>query len=456
MTQGEPLSLRRRLFERLWVPLLGVLLLGGMMSFVSARSIADLVYDDWLADSAQSLAEQVKANGTRATLDLPRSTVEFLEWDRIDRISYDVTTDRHGRIFGSVALPIPTTGGDGPIAYNGMLGSTPIRLSAVRIAIPHSDGDTATIIVAETTKKRDAIVRSIMFAVIPFEVGLVFLTALGVWAAVRSALRSLDTIADHIARVKPDDLASLPLAPEVPREVMPLVRALNDLIARVAGSREAMSRFVANAAHQLRTPLAVMQLQTQRAAREPDPQRQQDALAAAEGAMNRLAHITNQLLSLARAEPGSVAPEAMEDVDIGELARAELEVWADAAIARNVDLGYDGPTVGPRVRGEPRLLTELMGNLVDNAIRYGKTRGRVTLQVQAAPPGFSVEDDGPGIPSTERARVLERFYRLPSGVHGTGLGLAIANEIAARHDARLTIEAGAGGAGTKVSVIFPS
>jgi len=146
----------------------------------------------------------------------------------------------------------------------------------------------------------------------------------------------------------------------------------------------------------------------------------------------------------------------MTDLDLAELARGELERWTDAAIQRNVDLGYDGPEGGAAVHGEPQLLRELIGNLVDNAIRYGRSGGEVTLGVRPSPTTIFVQDDGPGIAATERERVLDPFYRTPrSGGDGCGLGLAIAREIAARHGARLFIMDHAP-RGTRVEVVFGS
>jgi two-component system sensor histidine kinase TctE len=248
-----------------------------------------------------------------------------------------------------------------------------------------------------------------------------------------------------------------PLAEETstPVEVRPLVGALNQLIRRLASAYEAQRRFVSNAAHQLRTPLATMQVQTERALREADPGKQAEALADIRTAMVRLKHMTQQLLTLARAEPEGARMLEMTKIDLAELTRDALEAWTDTAIAKSVDLGYDGPVSGVFVRGEPQLLRELIGNLVDNAIRYGRKGGTVTVRLTRAPLAIAVEDDGPGIPEPEREHVTERFYRLPSSTGGgSGLGLAIAAEIASRHNAKLAISAPAEGQGTTITITF--
>jgi two-component system sensor histidine kinase TctE len=242
---------------------------------------------------------------------------------------------------------------------------------------------------------------------------------------------------------------------DVPAEVGPLLNALNHLIERLASASEAQRRFVANAAHQLRTPLATMQVQTQRALREADPAKQAMALADIQKAMVRLKHMTQQLLSLARAEHEPARTLEMQDLDLAVLVREALEPLMDAAIARSVDLGYDGPASGVRIKAEPQLLRELIANLVDNAIRYGRAGGMVTVRVGRTPVSVAVEDDGPGIPAAERAHVTERFYRLASSpAGGSGLGLSIATEIAARHNAQLTIATPPSGQGTLITVTF--
>jgi two-component system sensor histidine kinase TctE len=404
-----------------------------------------------------TLASQIKGDGIEPALTLPASAIEMLEWDRIDRIFYEVTTTEHGRIFGNAFLPRPPTAQvNEPTYYDGTVGQLAVRLSAVTIHTPSSGGEAATVVVAETLAKRNAVVRSIMITIVPIEAGLLLLAGLTIWIAVSSTLRSVDRLTVDLARIQPDRLKPLESSPAIPREIVPLVDALNGLIERVVEGRNTLQRFVANAAHQLRTPLAALQLQTQRALRETDPVRRQEALTAVDKGMQRLAHLTQQLLTLARAEPtDAAASEQRQPVDLALVARQEVERWVDRAIALGIDLGYEGEGSGILVRGDQELLAELIGNLVDNGIRYGKSGGRITVRLAASPVILSVEDDGPGIPAAERTHVLERFYRLPASIgSGSGLGLAIANEIAARHEARLEIGAGEDGVGTIVTVMF--
>ena len=457
MIEQRPDSLRRRLLVRLSVPLLGLMLLGAGLSFAAARYFAAMVHDQWLYDSTMSLASQVEYAEGQAVIDLPDEAVQMFEWDHTDRIFYEVAGPT-GHIFGNTTIPLPpdVTGAakpGEPQYFSTSVEGVPVRAATIRVSRP---GEAAvTVTVSETLTKRDGVVRHIMVAMLPLEAGFLLLAGVLIWFTVTSTLRSLDALSTRLARLDVDKLEPVSDVSDVPAEVGPLVAALNQLIQRLASASESQRRFVANAAHQLRTPLATMQVQTQRALREADPGRQALALADIQKAMVRLKHMTQQLLSLARAEHEPARTLEMQDLDLADLTRDALEPWTDAAIAKSIDLGYDGPASGVWIKAEPQLLRELIANLVDNAIRYGRPEGTVTVHVARQPVSIAVEDDGPGIPAAERAHVTERFYRLASSpAGGSGLGLSIAAEIASRHNAVLAITTPPSGHGTMVSVTF--
>ncbi len=433
------------------------MLVGAVLSFGAARYFAAMVHDQWLYDSAMSLASQIGQIEGQAALDLTDQAVQMFEWDHTDRIYYEVAGPL-GHIFGNTVVPLrpevtanPQPGV--PRYFATVVEGIPVR--AATIFVTGAGGQPVTVTVAETLAKRDTVVRHIMVAMLPLEAGFLLIAGALIWFTVTTTLRSLDTLSQRIAGLDADRLEPVSDVSDVPAEVGPLVNALNQLIARLANVTEAQRRFVANAAHQLRTPLAAMQVQTQRALREADPARQASALADIQKAMVRLKHMTQQLLSLARAEHEPGRTLEMQDLDLAALTRDALEPLADAAIARSMDLGYDGPSIGVWIKAEPQLLRELIANLVDNAIRYGRMGGMVTARVTRAPLSIAVEDDGPGIPDAERAHVTERFYRLSSSpAGGSGLGLSIASEIAARHNATLTITTPPSGCGTLVTITF--
>ena len=448
-------SLRRRLLVRLWVPLASLLVAGAVIAYVVAFHFANVVHDRWLLDSALTLATQLQTDNGRLSLDLPRSAVEMLEWDRVDRIYWDVVSPQGRVLFGNSEFPLPRVLDPGEPAYrDAEVEGNDVRIVAILVRSPTDPSQSATIQVGETKRKRNALAREIILLLVPLQAGILLLAGGLIWFAVASSLSGLDDIATRLRGYEPQRLVPLRDVERAPSEVQPLMVAVNGLIGKVSESQAAQQRFVANAAHQLRTPLAALQVQTERALREKNPERHSAALEKIRDAVARMRHVTQQLLTLTRSDASSAGTLALLDVDLPELARNELERWADAAVERNIDLGFEGPERGVMVRGEPQLLRELIGNLVDNAIRYGNAGGEVTLGVRQVPLQIYVEDDGPGIPAGERERVVDAFYRQPGTTgEGCGLGLAIASEIAARHGARLRID-DRKPTGTRVEVAF--
>jgi two-component system sensor histidine kinase TctE len=242
----------------------------------------------------------------------------------------------------------------------------------------------------------------------------------------------------------------------------PLVDSFNELLARVKQTMLGQRRFLADAAHQMKTPLAGLRTQAELALRETDPQQLRRSLRQMAEASERATHLINQLLSLARAENQASALGAFEVVDLGALVRELVPDWVPQALTRRIDLGFERQARQARVIGVPVLLRELVNNLVDNALRYTQEDGTVTvrLRLEAGAVVLDVEDTGPGIPAAERHLVFERFYRvLGTGVDGSGLGLSIVREIVEQHDATVSIASNPrapGGAlpGTLVSVTF--
>ena len=448
-----------------------VVLLGGAITFGLATYFAHGVFDQWLLDSASTLGAQVKATPGEMRVDLPRSALEMFEFDAVDRVFYDVVTVNGRRIFGNASMPVaPTVVERGPpVFYDASIQGRNVRVVAFRLSghestrtgdgsAPDASASEDVIVqVAETTNKRDALVTKILLSILLPQTLLMFLAALAIWYAVTSGMKSLDDIAARLTRYAPGGSEPLVEAHAAPIEVQPLLRALHVVVDRLDEAQKSQQRFITNASHQLRTPLAALQVQAERALREPDPVKHSEALESVLKTMSRLRHLANQILMLARAEPVANPTLALRPVDLATIARSELEQWMDAAIAQGDDLGYDGPSNGVEIVGEPQLLHALVGNLVDNAIRYAGRDARITLSLVADPdPMLVVEDDGPGIPPAERTLVLERFYRrAQSPGEGSGLGLAIAREIAARHGAELTIDTGIDARGLKVSVRFP-
>jgi two-component system sensor histidine kinase TctE len=269
-------------------------------------------------------------------------------------------------------------------------------------------------------------------------------------------LRVVSDTAATIRARHPTDAEPIGNDQPVPVEIRPLIAAINDLLLRVGNAQRSQKRFVANAAHQLRTPVSSLQVQIDRALLERDPEGRVAALRHVESAIRRLGRLLHQLLMLARVEPDSQARLELSSCDLTQVAKETVELHDSAAVASHCDLGYAGPVEDVVVRGESALLNELLRNLVENAMQYGGPGTHITIRVETDPPRLMVEDDGPGISPAERDRVLERFYRSPGTAgSGCGLGLAIVQEIAGRHGGTVSIAGGANGRGTRVTVAFP-
>jgi two-component system sensor histidine kinase TctE len=442
--------------RRLAGPLLVLLVLDAIASYWLALHFSQRAYDAGLYDSARSLAQQVKFVSGRATIDLPREALEMFEWDISDRTYFAVNSARTGLVIGHRDFPPPPKPPARdlePDFYDSVYGGEPVRAVAVRLP---TQGDTITVLVGETLAKRRSLTEEVLVAMLVPQLVLALAAVFALRMGIRGGLAPLEAVARQIGQRSPRDLK--PIGDVGPAEVRPLTNALNDLLQALSAAHTSQRRFIANAAHQLRSPLAALQLQAERALRDSDPATHQRALEHVVVGAGRVAHIARQLLTLARAEPEASAQERFSEVDLARVAQDVTSDWVPEAIARHVDLGYDGVESGCLIRGDAQLLRELLANLIDNALRYGRPRGRVTVGLkQDDDLQLWVEDDGPGIPLQWRSSVFDRFIRLP-GSHGEGcgLGLAIVKEIALLHGGSVSVADAAGRAsGARITVSFP-
>jgi two-component system OmpR family sensor kinase len=295
----------------------------------------------------------------------------------------------------------------------------------------------------------------------PFALLLPVLAIL-IWLAVGRALQPLQRVTALVKARRVQTLDPLP-DERLPDEVQPLVTALNELLERLRAALERERAFLADAAHELRTPLTALHLQAGTLARASGEAERSAAMAGLTAGVQRVIHLVEQLLSLARQEPR--AENTPVPVRVDDLAREVVAELVPLADAGGIDLGVSSAQ-GASITGDPDALRTLLRNLVDNAVRYTPAGGRVDVSIEvptsstAGVPQFAarlvVADDGPGIPATERERVFDRFYRRPGATApGSGLGLAIVRAIAAAHGATVTLNDGPGGNGLAVTVVFP-
>ena len=447
-------SLRNQLLRWLLIPLTLLFLADAIGSFIVARHLSDQVYDNELLEIARELTLHVKADGVRTTFNLEKDAERTLLLDQYDEVHYAVRTKDGTSIAGDADILPPTRPGPGPTYYDSALGGTPVRV--VQLSTTDGAAGGVTVAVAETRVKRHGLVNAIMIGVILPQLLLIVIAGIVLWAGVARGLAPLARLQQAVAARSHLDLSPVSV-PEIPVEVHPLVTAINDLMTRLEEILTYQSRFIADAAHQLRTPVAGLKANVEVALREEDPAQAKQTIAHLYTAVDRMSRLVAQLLSLARNEPTILRKLELAPLDLSKLAFDVTLEWVPEAYRRNIDLGFEGVEPHATVRGDATRLTELINNLLDNAIRYSRDNGRVTVRVASQPSRLSVSDDGPLIPVDERERIFERFHRL-LGTHadGSGLGLAIVQEIAKLHDAKITLSEDADGLGNTFTVMFPA
>ena len=455
-------SLRYQLLRWLLIPLGALCIVGVFLARFTVQGAINAAYDKSLHAAALEISEHLRMVGARPEVDLPPVALEMLDTTDQDRIFYSVayrTSDGQDVFMtGYDDLPRPAAAPPGKaLFYDADYRGERIRVTVLSTAMPASPPVVVITQVAETVGGRKGLIQTILVQALGQQLLLILLGAAIVWMGVTHGLAPLQKLSGEVARRTATDLGPLTLHP-APEEVSPLIGAIDQLMARVRDAIAVQRRFIADASHQLRTPLAVLRTQAESALREEEPAAVRQALAQLRDHSQATSHLASQLLSLARAEPLAELSDEAEVVDLAIVAREVCAALVPDALARRADLGFEeeGPAL---IRARPLLIRELIGNLVDNALRYAPA-GTVTVSVARPSPSrvlLVVEDDGPGIPADERSRVFERFYRIRgTRGDGAGLGLAIVHEIASGHGGTVDLTDGPGGKGLRVEVRFPA
>ncbi len=448
--QVDSESLRWRLARTLVLPLLLLFAISGGVAYVVAWHYAERVYDRWLYDSVASLARQVRLSAGHAALDLPRAAQEIFEWDDEDLTLFRVVGSTSGHIAGQADLPLQGAGREAfrsARLYNAPAHGHKMRWAS--IDLPQTDlGERVTVTVGETMHKRERLQDEILLAVFIPELAVLLLVALVTYRAIASQTARIHALSRTLGDFSVT--RTHPVADrDTPEELRPLTEALDAMLAKLDHAAGAQRSFIANAAHQLRTPLTAIVLQAEQARHCQSIGEMREAVARLQTAAGRAARLANQLLLLSRAEPEAQSHRNRTVADLYELAFETASAWAEKAIAAGIDLGFDESAAHVSVHVDTALLGEAINNLIDNALKYCPAGARVTVSVARLPdPAIVVEDSGPGIPDHERSRVVQRFYRGDNASRaGTGLGLAIVNEIALAHGGHFVIaDAREGGA----------
>ncbi|HEX6707452.1 MAG TPA: sensor histidine kinase N-terminal domain-containing protein [Albitalea sp.] len=450
-------SLRRVLLVWLLLPLvLLVPLTAALLYGLALRPALDGL-DRALTDTAVALAQIVEVKDGRATLPLSEQTARAMRADLVDETFFAVG-DHAGRLLGGtaplLALAPPLAGGQWRFFDATLLGK-PVRIAAHGARCTAEPAKACAILVAETLGKRHAAERAVLLAALAGALALALPMVMLAMVAVNRGMRPLRLAAAEVGSRTADRLEPVD-AGKVPREVVTFVHALNQLFARLREAAAAQRAFIADAAHQLRTPLAVLRVEAAQALATQHSAELRPTLERLHAAAERGARLAQQLLVLARTEGTALDPtQQAQRLDLSRLAANAADRWLQPSIEAGQDLGFD---LSPAwVEGDPLLLGELLGNLVHNAIEHAGTGSRITvrtftLQGRAQ---LCVEDDGRGIAPEEMESVWQRFRRgKEAGGTGSGLGLAIVKDIARLHGAQATLEAGDQGRGVRVCVGF--
>lgn len=427
-----------------------------------ANTVAAYPYDQALREQVAAIARQVRVSNGKVTVALSGSARALLRSDEVDQVYFHILQRNGKHILGDEELPIaadvlsqPDDPGD-VFFRDAEVNGQDMRIAYQYIADESLPRDRWVIIeVGETREKRGQLANRIVASVIVPQFVIIPLAVILVWFGLSQGLRPLSRLRARIEARRPGDVSEIS-ARGVPDDLVPLIDAFNALIGRTRKNMQAQQRFIADAAHQLRTPLAGLKMQAQLAQRETDPQALREALTNVASGVDRSSRLVSQMLALARAE--ALDRQSFQRIELTELVRQLAGDWFDRAIDRGIDFGFEAEHEAA-IPGNEFLVREMVSNLIDNALRYTPAGGRVTVGV--LPMGdfviVEVADSGVGISDGDAELVFEPFYRVDdSHSEGSGLGLAIVRQIADLHQANIALRPNAEGRGTVARVVFPA
>jgi two-component system sensor histidine kinase TctE len=456
-------SLFGEILDWMLAPLLFVWPVSIAITHYFANNVASYPYDQALREHVAAIARQVRFNNGKVVVNLPGSARALLRSDETDNVYFHVIT-RRGRVLAG-DRDLPSADGDGD--DNELAGEIYFRDGEykgqdLRIAYMYlTDGSLPReqwllVEVGETLEKRAQLANKIIASVILPQFVIIPLAVVLVWFGLSRGLRPLTRLRGTIEARDPADLSPIGTQ-RVPEELEPLVEAFNAMLVRMQRNVDAQHRFIADAAHQMRTPLTGLKTQTQLALRETDPRHLRHALDQIATSVDRATRLVNQLLTLARTEAREQVQSQLKQLELNGILREAVEIWVMRALERDIDLGFEDSEPAMLV-GNAFLLREMINNLIDNALRYTPRGGSVTcrLLLDAAHVVLEVEDNGIGLSEEQAEMVFERFYRVDDATtEGSGLGLAIVREIATQHSATASLRPNPRVRGAVARVVFP-
>lgn len=457
----RPKSLRGQLLAWLLVPLTLVGALDVIATYRSGAEAAGVIEDRLLLGSARTIAEQVGVSEGRIDVSIPPAALEMLDGGQGDRVYYRVSTHDGRLVAGYLDLDVPDRTGipEEWHAFDAVMRGEPVRVVTFFQPVFEAPSRAPVVIeVARTQRARESLTRQFWLHSVRQQLLMLVLGTVLVLFALRRGLDPVLELRDRMLKRQPGSTELIAEAP-VPSELKPLVAALNQYLERLDRHLEAHNRFIADASHQLRTPLTVLNTQLNYVLRLTEGGDREEGLVAMRQSLQGTIRLANQLLALTEVEGGVGHHTHLEIIDICPVVQRVIEDLALLARSRNIDLGYECATEDTEVRATEHMVQILASNLVDNSVRYTQPGGIVTARIVRHPGAgltLEVEDNGPGIPEAERKRVFARFYRLHGrDLDGCGLGLSIVEEIAVACGAHVELTSPLGGQGLVARVHFP-
>lgn len=448
-------SLRVQLLVWMSLTLVVAICVNLYISFQTASATSDLITDRTLTASARVIAEDVMVDESgNVRVEIPPSALEMFDTGHRDRVYYQVMTAWGNLLTGFPDLQRSVTP---DVGEDTMFRGESVRvLTLFHPVVGLRDESDISVTVAVTQNGNTSLRNRLWLSDFTKQLVLVLLAGLVATLGLQRGLAPILRLRDLVRARGSTSLE--PMEPEIVQtELRPLVHALNDHMERVQNQMAAQRRFVSNAAHQLRTPLALISTQASVAARETDPDKRDEALEALRNSTKQVTRLASQLLTLSRAEPGSRRPRK-DRIDLVATGRLVLENHAEYALRRAIDLGLEAEDTPIWIEGDGTMLREMVVNLLDNALRYTPDQGMVTMRIHREQDQaiLQIEDNGPGIPEPERGQVFERFYRvIGTPAEGSGLGLAIVRDVVDGAGGSVALEDASSG-GLLVTVRLPA
>ncbi len=461
-------SLSGQLLLWLMLCLFIILSVSSLVSYSRAYHFANLAYDRALLRVALALADQVDVVNSKVVIDLPEIAKDMLQYDKDDYINYRISAPDGSIVVGNPEITPPKIAfkSGTHLYYDDVLGNEEVRVVAYALPVINSELKGSLLIqVAETRTKRETMAFEIIEEMLIPQIMIMLVTALVIFLSIKRSLLPLNQLRDSLAKRSHEDLSPVATG-SAPQEITPLLNEMNDLMLRVKVGVDFQKTFVADASHQLRTPIAALQNQVELALREPVSEQVRHGLENIAVSTKHLSRLVQQLLTLARIEPGTEGHYPFEEVNLTRLVQAVTAEWVPRALKKSIDLGFEAESGQDLViSGNAFMLKEMVSNLIDNAICYTPNGGVVTVALSQKEDNATLQiiDNGIGIAHDQQELVFNRFYRVEdSDGEGCGLGLAIVKEIALAHHASISIQDGlpysdAGGHityGTNVTIDF--